>query len=190
MDRNTVFTVKNRSDGKVIYVIREDNIRREFQPGEARDNISFEELEKLSFQPGGRELIERYLQITNKEVTNTLNIATEPEYYMSEADIKELLLNGSLDAFLDCLDFAPIGVLDLVKKLAVVLPCNDLAKRKAIKEKLGFDVSKAIAHIEAEQEEEEPATSITQTRRVKVETEESSASKRRSVPNYKVVSEQ
>ena len=186
MNKDTIFSVKNRSYGIVVYSIKEDGIRREFHPGETKE-ISFGELEKLSFQSGGRELIERYLQITNKEVTDTLNITTEPEYYLTEDEIKNLILNGSLDAFLDCLDFAPIGVLDLIKKMAVTLPCNDIAKRRAIKDKLGFDVNKAIVHIEEEQDNDEAEAQVVTTRRVKVEEPKS---ERRSVPNYKVVSEQ
>jgi hypothetical protein len=193
MEKNAVFTVKNRSDGKVIYTIKEDNIRREFQPGETRDNISFNELEKLSFQPGGRELIARYLQITNKEVTNILNIPTELEYYMSEADIRELILHGSLDAFLDCLDFAPVGVLDLVKKFAVALPCNDIAKRRAIKEKTGFDVDAAIRHIEEEKEDDNTVETPVATRRVQpaaTETGRRVKSEEVPTPKYKVISTQ
>jgi len=199
MDRNTIFTVKNRSGGSVIYSIKEDGIRREFHPGEEK-RISFEELEKLSFQPGGRILIERYLQITDKEVTDSLNITTEPEYYMSEADIKELILHGSQDAFLDCLDFAPVGVIDLIKRMAVSLPCNDIMKRRAIKEKTGFDVDKAIQHVEEEREGIEEVAQIS-TRRVKVNTTspvETESVRRTSVveeattttPKYKVISTQ
>jgi len=51
---------------------------------------------------------------------------------------------GSLDEFLDCLDFAPEGVKDLIKNLAVDLPLNDVAKREAIFNKLGFNVDNAI----------------------------------------------
>ena len=54
------------------------------------------------------------------------------------------MLTGSLDQFLDCLDFAPNVILDMVKELAVELPLNDIQKRDAIKEKLGFDVTKTI----------------------------------------------
>ena len=71
------------------------------------------------------------------------------------------MLNGSLDEFLDCLDFAPEGVRELIKVLAVELPLNDVAKRKAIFEKLGFNVDKAI-EIEqesADADEEKPETS-------------------------------
>jgi hypothetical protein len=52
--------------------------------------------------------------------------------------------NGSLDEFLDCLDFAPEGVIDLIKTLAVELPLNDVAKREAILNKTGFNVDNAI----------------------------------------------
>ena len=185
MDKSTQFAVKNRSDGLVIYSIPEDNIRREFHPGESKQ-VPYIELEKLSFQPGGRELMERYLQIVNTEVTSSLNLTTEPEYYLSEAEIRDLLLHGSQDAFLDCLDFAPVGVINLIKKMAVALPCNDLAKRKAIKEKTGFNVDEAIRHVEEEKEDTNPAEAATTTRRVQPET----TSGRRTVPEYKVVSTQ
>jgi len=51
---------------------------------------------------------------------------------------------GSLDEFLDCLDFAPDVVKDMIKDISVTLPLNDVAKRDAIKEKLNFDVARAI----------------------------------------------
>ena len=50
----------------------------------------------------------------------------------------------SLDQFLDCLDFAPDVIKDMIKDFSVKLPLNDMEKRKAIQEKLGFDVTKAI----------------------------------------------
>ena len=46
--------------------------------------MTFEELEKLSFQPGGRELMANFLQVMEDEVNNELNIPREAEYYMSE----------------------------------------------------------------------------------------------------------
>ena len=76
-----MFNVKNRSASVVVYRIPETNLRREWAPGETK-RISFDELEKLTYQPGGRELIENFLQILNKEVTNNLSVHTEPEYNM------------------------------------------------------------------------------------------------------------
>ncbi len=80
---NNVYNVKNRSAGMVVYKIPEDGIRREFAPGETK-KISFKELEKLSYQSGGRALMTNFLQIYDEKVTQELNIHTENEYYMSE----------------------------------------------------------------------------------------------------------
>lgn len=186
----TMYNVKNRSSSMVVYKIPETNLRREFAPGEVK-KIPFGELEKLTYQPGGRELIENFLQIIEQDVTDTLNVKREPEYNMSEAEIKELLLNGSLDEFLDALDFAPIGVIDLIKTMAVQLPLGDMAKRKALKDKTGFDLDKALVHIEeekfAEQEEKgAPAAKATE-RRVKKEETAAPAGRRTTGSKYNVV---
>jgi hypothetical protein len=149
--------------------------------------IPFEELEKLSYIPGGKEIMVNFLQIQSEEAKEELNMATEPEYNMSEQDIIKLLTEGSLDAFLDCLDFAPVGVIDLVKKLAISLPLNDIQKRRALKEKTGFDVSKTLEHIEEAYEEDgQKATTEAPKRRVKATTTETSG-RRASLPEYKVV---
>lgn len=183
---NTVYNVKNRSSSMVVYRIPETGLRREFQPGETK-KVPFGELEKLTYQPGGRELLEQFLQILEEDATSNLNVHREVEYDMSEAQIRDLLASGSLDAFLDALDFAPIGVIDLIKSLSVTLPLTDLNKRRALKEKTGFDVDKAIAHVEEEKEEEQaPAAKVATERRVKTE-EKTEAPARRANTNYKVV---
>jgi hypothetical protein len=171
------YNVKNRSAGRVIYKIPEDNVRREFAPGETK-RISYPELLHLSYQPGGRELMANFLQIQSEGVLNSLNIRTEPEYYMSEQQVIELLQNGSLEAFLDCLDFAPQGVIDLIKKFSVSLPLSDYSKRQALKEKTGFDVDAAITN-----SGEEPAENVNEN---KIQT--APAGGRRTSTNYKVVS--
>jgi len=78
-----ICNVKNRSASTVIYRIPEDNIRREFAPGETR-KINYDELIHLSYQPGGRELMENFLQIEDENAINDLNLRTEEEYYMDE----------------------------------------------------------------------------------------------------------
>ena len=180
---DTIYAVKNRSSSMVGYVVPEMNIRREFQPGETK-KIAFKELEALSYQPGGLELIQDYLQTTAEELTKELNVTTEPEYYMSEDQIRDLLINGSLDAFLDCLDFAPEGVIELVKDFAVRLPLNDVRKRDALREKTGFDVSKALINAAADETEEETQTAP--ERRVKPANTKPEGA-RRTVGEYKIV---
>ena len=153
INETTMYNVKNRSSSIVVYRIPETNLRREFEPGEIK-RVPFGELEKLTYQPGGRELLENFLQILEEEVTTDLNVHREVEYDMSEADIQKLLLSDPLDNFLDALDFAPIGVIDLIKSMAVSLPLTDIDKRRALKDKTGFDVDAALHHLEEERAEE------------------------------------
>ena len=134
--------VTNRSASLVVYSLPEQNIRREFRPGESRF-IDYDELVTLSYRPGGRELMEDYLQVESTALDD-LQIHHEPEYNMTDADVVKLLQYGSIDELLDCLDFAPAGVIELVKALSVQLPVNDMQKREIIKEKTGFDITAAL----------------------------------------------
>lgn len=179
--------VKNRSASRIVYRIPELGIRREFSPTETK-RISFEELEKLSYQPGGLAMMTNFLQIQDAPAVNQLGIRTEPEYHMSEQQIIELIKTGSLDAFLDCLDFAPVGVMDLVKKYAVSVPLADYEKRKALKEKTGFDVDAALKNIAAEQAEDAVKATTTQRRIQPVDETPVNPGRRTSGSNYKVTS--
>lgn len=144
IDKNKMVKVINKFNGTVGYSVPEMNVHRNFYPKESKE-ISFEELERLSFLPGGDVILKDYLEITDESVVMALfNQKSEPEYHYSEEDVKQLLMIGTLDQFLDCLDFAPDVIKDMIKDLAVKLPLNDMAKRQAIKDKLGFDVTKAI----------------------------------------------
>lgn len=183
-------SVKNRSSSIVVYSVPEMGIRREFAPNETK-LVTMAELNALSYLPGGMALIRKNLFISDATVLEDMSVKVEPEYYLDEAGVIDLLNNGSIDAFLDCLDFAPEGVLDLIKKQAVALPVNDNRKRDAIKSKLGFDVTMALIHQEevrkAEEEENgAKAESIAPVRRVKAE-EAAPTGRRTAVPQYKVV---
>lgn len=179
---NVMYKVKNRSASRVVYKDPELKVRREFQPGETK-LISYEELEKLTYIPGGRNLMANFLQLEPQAVKD-IGVPAEPEYFMSEDQVKELLLTGSLDAFLDCLDFAPAGVIDLVKQLSIVLPLTDIQKRRALKDKLGFDVDAAIKHIEEEQAEMRQAEGQRSGRRVPVASADATPSGRRTEISY------
>lgn len=175
-----LYNVKNRSASMVVYSIPEANIRREFAPGETK-KIEKEELDQLSYQSGGRELMLNFLQIQSAEAREALNLKIEPEYNMSEEQIVELILKGSVDAFLDCLDFAPIGVIDLIKEFAVELPMTDTRKIEALLNKTGFDLNAALANKRAEEAEDAKPEAETPTRRVAVE---APAEGRRTNVNY------
>ena len=151
---NQFYLVTNRSAGLVCYAIPEMGIKnRTFQPGETK-KISGEELTNLTYLPGGVKLLRNYLQVQNEVIRNDLIGHVEPEYNMSAADVKELILHGTMDEWLDCLDFAPDGVIDLIKTLSIELPLTDTQKMEAFKEKKGINIARAI---EAKKEEEAEA---------------------------------
>ena len=163
LDDKTIITVKNRDNGHVVYRIADlNNLRREFAPGEEK-KITIEELKKLSWQPGGRALIEKFLLLDSEEAIAEILGNVEPEYYYTDKEVKELLLNGSLDALKDCIDYAPQGVKDLIKKYAVELKLNDINKRKVIKDMMGFDVDSAVM---VNEETSEPETAEEKQRRI------------------------
>ena len=168
MDRNTIIKICNRDDAAVFYDIPEMNgLHRVFQPNEVKE-VTLGELIKLSYEPGGMDLLRNNFILNNKEAINMILGEVEPEYNYTPVDIKNLLLNGSLDELLDCLDFAPEGVIEIVKDLAVELPLNDVAKREAILNKTGFNVTNAIEiKKEVQADIEKPAAAPTKRRVIK-----------------------
>lgn len=135
--------VRNRSASVVGYRVPDLNVRRRFVPGEVKE-IPVEELQQLLYQTGGRELLTHYLQVSKDEIKQLDMIEQEREYFYTDDQIKQVILHDSYDKFLDVLDFAPEGVINLIKKYALELPMTDLYKIKALQEKTGFDVTRAL----------------------------------------------
>jgi len=192
MEENKVIKVTNRSNAIVMYTVPELGVRREFSPNETK-NIPLTELQALSYRPGGTQILQNHLFLADEEVIKEMPIKVEPEYYLDDAGVIKLLnATDNMDEFLDALDFAPEGVLDLIKKYAIELPVNDSRKRAAIKNKLGFDVDLALLHIQ-QAKEAEKAEGIEETdeptRRVKP-AEQTKTEGRRTAPKYKVVAKE
>ena len=188
---NKQYKVTNRSSSLVFYSIPEKHIHRKFMVGETK-TIDYDELEALSFQPGGPSLIRNYLYIADAEVAAEFSGTIEPEYYLDKAGVEKLILTGTLDEFLDCLDFAPEGVIDLIKKLSVELPMSDANKARALKQKTGFDAFVAIANDRASKEEddEDKELQVAKERRVKAETPATTGRRAAATESkYKVISE-
>jgi len=177
-DKNDSVIVENRSAARVIYRIPERGIRRELAPGQ-KIRTTKEEVEALSYIAGGLDLIRNHLLVRDEEILDELHVEREPEYYLDANQVRSLILTGSLDEFLDALDFAPEGVITLIKDLSVELPLNDFAKRQALKEKTGFDVTAAIENYqanfksdEAETKTEATAPQVKKVRRTQPKTEQ------------------
>lgn len=177
MKDTDIVSVRNRSNGVVGYEIPELRVNRRFTKGEVK-KISMEELRQLSFVPGGQVILNEYLAIEEKAAIEELIPNAQPEYSYTEADIKKILLTGSTDELLDTFDFGPAGVKDIIKSLAVELKLNDVEKRDIIKEKTGFDVTKALQIKKADEEEEETKSETKQRRVVSTETKTTTPSRR------------
>ena len=165
-----IIEVTNRSTGSAGYTIPDlNNLYRSYSAGETK-KVTAEEMRKLAQVPGGKALIEDCLIIKNEELVNEVLGNVEIEYYYNEEEVKDLLLNKPLDALLDCLDYAPAGTIDLVKKVAVDLEIVDISKRDAILKATGFNVTKAIEinHLTQDEDKQEKPSGI---RRIQPEPE-------------------
>lgn len=191
IEKDTLIKVKNRDSGTVGYTIPElGNLHRSFSKGETKE-IPMDELRKLSYISGGKILLQNYLIVQNQDaLKELLSDNVEPEYYYGEEEVKKLLLTGSNDQLLDCLEFAPEGVIGLVKDLAVSLKINDISKRNIILEKTGFNVTNAIAiNEETIEDEGEEAKSSRRSAPVTVEKSDETPKRRVAAPQqYNVVS--
>lgn len=166
-DKNRKILVKNRSASMVVITIPNRNIRKELYPGQTIDSLTFADLEEFAGLPGGDTLLREYLLLAEKDVKDLELGEPQPEYNYGEAEIKEIMLNGSLDEFLDCLDFAPEGVIELIKVLSTSLPLTDIRKMEAIKQKTGYDVANALRHLQEEEADKNaPAENPVPQRRV------------------------
>ena len=142
MAEERMVTVRNRNVGGTGYAL-DNNFKRHFEPNETKQ-IPLKELQELQYAPGGEYILEHCLMVDDKSALEALNMEVEPEYFYKEEDIKNLLLNGTLDQLEDTLNFAPDGVVDILKKMAVDLEVPDVRKRDMISKKTGFDINSAI----------------------------------------------
>ena len=144
MSETTILVnVRNRNNGTTSYRLADSRIDRTWQPGETK-KISLDELQALQWEPGGDYILKHLLVVEDKEAVDGLNMAVEPEYFYTEAEIRKVLFEGSLDELLDYLDFAPEGGIELVKHIAVTEQLPDTRKREAISKRTGFNIDTAI----------------------------------------------
>lgn len=199
MDKKMV-KVTNRSNSLVGYQIPEMHITRRFGVNETK-TISVEELYALYARKGGKSLIKNHLVIDDENIVNELIYNVQPEYYYTATEVKALLATGTEDQLLDALDFAPAGVIDMIKDEAVKSKLNDVRKREIIHEKTGFNVTAAItANEESEKvvataptaRRSTPITAETkyETLSVSHEAESNTPTRRVTAPRYSVAPKQ
>lgn len=135
--------VENRGNSIVGYRVPESSVIRRFVANEIKE-IPMGELRQAIQIPGTKRVIMNNLIIHDKSAVEELLPEAEPEYFYTVQDVDFLLEQGTLDQLKDALDFAPRGVVDLIKDRAVKNELNDVRKREAILEATNFNVTGAI----------------------------------------------
>ena len=172
-----LISVRNRNNGATGYFIPDRNIRRSWEYGETK-KIPFEELKAFSYMSGGLFALNNLLVVEDKDALELLNMEVEPEYYYTENDIRELLFEGSIDAFADFLDFAPEGAIEIAKNLAVKEQIPDVRKRDMLGKKTGLNINNAIMVNEIMNDDAEETKEEAPKRRVAIATDSSAPTRR------------
>lgn len=181
VEKNREIKLTNRDNGTVGYTIPDLNLHRTFSGGETKI-VTFEEIEKLAWVKGGLNLLKNYLIIQDEEAAKEIIGNVEPEYYYTKDTVRTLLTEGTLEQLQDTLDFAPKGVIDLVKEEAVDLPVNNVAMREEIFKKTNFNVDKAVEIKKASLEDSEPIEEPVSKRRAAPVTEKTTTTGRKTTP--------
>ena len=189
MDLNKKVKVWNRNGANTVYYIDELRMLREFAPAGRHGDvlmIPISELQALSYIQGGHTLLTQHLLIKEQEVCEFLGVPVEPEYYYGVEEVKTLLKEGTLEQLMDCLEFAPSGVKDLLVKYAVDEKVDSYEKRDLITKATGVNITARIKNNELsgpESEGVEEKVGTSSRRAAPIQTKESATP----VNKYKVV---
>lgn len=145
---DTLINVRNRNNGTTGYTLADGAKETRLWAENEIKKITFAELKRVSYLPGGAELLRDYLVIEDPAAIEALNVGIDiqeqPEYLYTENEIRDLLFNGSLDELKDFLDFSPDGGIEIAKQIAVNEELPDMRKRRIISEATGFNINTAI----------------------------------------------
>ena len=183
MDVTRKVKVWNRNSANSVYYIDEMRMLREFAPAGKHGDvllIPISELQALSYVQGGHTMLTEHLLIKEQEVCEFLGIPVEPEYYYGVEEVKTLLSEGTIEQLMDCLEFAPAGVKDLLVKYAVDDKVDSYEKRELISKAMGVNITARIKNNELSETEpggEEDRTSNSERRATPIKPKEEPASK-------------
>lgn len=185
--------VTNRNNGYTTYILPDLGVRRTFGLRETK-KVPLSELNSLRYTDGGEYILKELLIVNDKTALDALDIYTEPEYFYTEKEIETLLLNGSLDQLDDALNFAPEGVIEIIKQMAVEKEIPDVRKRELIEKKTGFSINNAIMVNKVMSEDVPASTQVEEKRRKAAPINASQPSNARkaapvtsAAPKYKIV---
>lgn len=143
---STQVKVRNMVDYNVGYKIEEDNVRRQFSPHEVK-TVTAGELRKLDYTRGGHVLLTSYLAVQNKSLAQEFGVDEDSfanEYNWDAAKVDQVLLSEPVEVLQDAMDFAPEGILQLIKDRAIALRLDSMDKRKVISDAMKIDLNGMI----------------------------------------------
>lgn len=164
---STLVDVKNLVDYKVGYFIKEDNIRRQFNPQEVK-KLKAGELRKLNYMRGGHVLLTDYLSVGNRDLAHEFGIdddVFDNEYNWDVAKVDSVLTSEPIEVLQDAMDFAPNGIKELIKDRAVELKIDSMDKRQTISTSLGIDLNGMIDVQKIKEEDADTAPAKPKSRR-------------------------
>lgn len=191
MKDDTLVSIRNRNNGTTGYTLADGARETRLWAENEVKKITFGELKRVSYLPGGAELLRDYLVVEDPAAIEALNVGIDiqeqPEYLYTEAQIRELLFNGTLDELKDFLDFSPDGGIEIAKQIAVNEELPDMRKRKIISEATGFNINTAIEINDMMKDDSTEDAAPKRQRRVVKETEAAPEKPARRTTSYKIV---
>lgn len=149
--------VINRSAETISYDLPELHIKRHFELNEEKD-IPEEELKALWQTLGGNYQIKNLLLVEDKEWVKD-HWDAPIEYFWHAEDVKNCVLHDEPELFEETLDYAPEGVVEMIKEYAWRLPMQDLNKVEILERKTGFNSHLAAQIMKpADESAEQPTT--------------------------------
>lgn len=138
--------VTNFMNHKVVFALPEYNRRYAFNAYEKKQ-IPAGQLRALNSSNGGHVLLMDYLHVGSVPLAHELGVPEDCiEYNWTKTDVDNCLLKEPIEVLEDALDFAPKGIVEMLKDRAVELEIADNNKRTAIFEATGADITNIIAN--------------------------------------------
>lgn len=170
----TKVQVSNMTDHEIGYSLT-SGVKRYIRPG-VSIAVSAKELRDLRAESGGEAMIHDFLRIENKSMRKEFGIDDDLiEYDWTQKDVDDVLLNKEIDYLLDALDYAPAGIVDMIKTRAIELEIPNMNKRKAIQDKTGVNITSCIENAKAYNEANDVTEAPKKARRVRKTSEETSS---------------
>ena len=156
--------VENRSGKYLVTSIPNTNITFVWVKQGSFVMLTRDEIKELYYQPGGKIFFDNLI-VHDSKVCEELFGELEPEYYYTEKEIDEILLNGSIEQLEDALDFSPKGGVDLIVKRAIELKIPDNNKREVITKFTGHNIDSSIRFHDSENNKEINVNPVKKERR-------------------------